>query len=687
MSSIVATHSSPERLPRQVGSALIAAGVIAVPLAALFWLSGWVSLPLALAAMVLFALVILSAGFTVLRLANVHELPVTAAWVVGAFTTALAIYLLVLSLSIHAAAGFAVWGACVAAVAVMARRRGAPTMMRETAGRALIALGLCAAATFMWCRDIAETPQLLARERILDAWIDHYIHGAVISYFGDPRALGRGSIDMAGFPMPLYHYVSYVLPAVFAAPLDLPGLPLSTSLWLPLGFFTMCCGAYALGAVLGGSAGGVAALAALTLVPDASNYGLRNGFFSFHWNVLTLPGALYTIGVYATAVALLHRSLSSGLGSRLFLSAALAVGTGLVRVHLFALGLPAWLAAVVSQRRIARKRPLAVIVAAIVAFALFVFGFYALTDSVPALELFAVNVHTLQEPTAYRGWYAKLLDESGRAVAVPLGVLAVFVAALGVFTIVHPIALILTARARSLTAADLVPVALVVAYLLLMITAPLSAHGDPTELTHRPFVLLYAIVAVWSAAALTEWAKERLRWPERKVFATAMSVSVLAALLVWPAAGLLARPKFMWGWHHLTLKLDVGLLESAAFLRSHSRPGDTFAVSDLRLGWVATDTATQLQSLTGIPAYLSRPFVRMTQGDAHAVEALRRYGSLARVRDAAGLDDALDQLRTLGVDWYVVADREERGPRWDPQRQHAVFVQGMVAVYAPRAAP
>jgi hypothetical protein len=681
MSSIVAArHFSPERLPRQVGSTLITACVIAAPLAALFWLSGWVSLLSAVAAMAVLALVVVSAGFTVLRLANVHDLPATAAWVVGVFSSALATYLLVESLAINAAAGFTIWALCVTAAAVLARRRVLPAATLRPAATDVMALVLCGAATFMWCRDIAETPQLLAREGMLDAWIDHYIHGGVISQFGDPRAIGRGSMDMADFPKPFYHYASYLLPAVFAAPLELPGLPLSTSVWLPIGFFTMCCGAYALGAVLGGRVGGVAALAALTLLPDASNYGLRNGFFSFHWNVLSLPGALYAIGVYATAVALLHRWSGSGPWRRLLLSAALAVGTGVVRVHLFALGLPAWLMAVVSQGRLARKRKLLVLAAAMVGFASFVFGFYALTDSAPALELFVANVHTLHEPTAYRGWYAELLEHWGRAVAVPVGLLAVFAAALGGFAVVYPIALILTVRRRGLAAIDLVPVALVVWYTLLLITAPISGHGDSTELTHRPFVLLYAVIAVWSAAALTDWAASRLRSFEQHLLKTALSASVVAALLVWPLAGALARPKFLWGWHHLTRKVDAGLLESAAFLRRSSRPGDTFAVADPRLGWVATDAATQLQSLTGLPAYLARPFTHISRGHAREAEALRRYAFLASVGAEADLDGALNRLRGLRIRWYVRIGNA--GPSWDLDRRHAAFVHGMVAVYS-----
>ncbi len=85
-----------------------------------------------------------------------------------------------------------------------------------------------------------------------------------------------------------------MLPAVFAGALDLPGLTLATSIWVPVGFVTACAGAYALGAALGGHYGGVAALAALTLLPDPASYGLHNRLFGYYWYMIAVPGALAT---------------------------------------------------------------------------------------------------------------------------------------------------------------------------------------------------------------------------------------------------------------------------------------------------------------------------------------------------------------------------------------------------------
>jgi hypothetical protein len=97
---------------------------------------------------------------------------------------------------------------------------------------------------------------VLDQQAFLPAWLDYFLHGGTISQFGDPRAADGSSIWLSGFPPHFYHYASYMIPASLAVPLDQPGLPLATSVWLPIGFLSLAAAAYALGYSLAGSAGG-----------------------------------------------------------------------------------------------------------------------------------------------------------------------------------------------------------------------------------------------------------------------------------------------------------------------------------------------------------------------------------------------------------------------------------------------
>jgi len=640
-------------------AAVALAGAIAAPLAALFWLCGGVSLLWAFAAMALTALVVLYSGFVVLRAANGAAngagMSPAAAWVCGIFATSLGLYALVQWLELSATSAAVVW-ALVAGGLVW--RLG--LWRTRLDGRELPGIMLGAAVTLLWCRHSAEAPAILLRTDVLPVWIDYVIHGGVISGFGDPLAQGQQSIDLAGFPRFFYHYASYLVPAAFAAPLDLPGLPLATSVWLPLGFFTLCCGAYFFGQTLAGRAGGVGAVAVLTLVPEAGDYGLRNALFGFDWHVITHPSAAYATGIALVSFAFLKRWCDERRARLLALSAALAVGLLLFRAHLFVLALPCVLAAATVATAQFRRRPLPYICAAL---ALLV-ALYLVIDE-RALRPFLVAVHD-QPGIAYAGWYDSLLQRYGAGVVLPLGVLLVFPAFLGVFTLLYPIALWLRHR----SAFDAMPALLLAGYVVLMVLAPIPPHGDATELTQRPFVLVYAVVAIWTVAVFVE----------RLAFRWVLAVTCAAFVALLPRSGLWAElPKFSWGWNYYARAITPGLARTAVFLRKEGKPGDEFAVQGLRHGWVATDAATELAALSGMPAYIARPYIHIAQRGERALLAEERYAALQAVARETQASAALARLRALGIRWYVVTDG--RGPAWDRQRRLAAFTSGKVALY------
>src|SRR5258708_4145590 len=67
----------------------------AAPLAILLWLSGSVTIYAALGTVLLFSSVVFTAGALLMRLADAEELPLAAAWGLGVFASAPAVYALV----------------------------------------------------------------------------------------------------------------------------------------------------------------------------------------------------------------------------------------------------------------------------------------------------------------------------------------------------------------------------------------------------------------------------------------------------------------------------------------------------------------------------------------------------------------------------------------------------------------
>lgn len=104
------------------------------------------------------------------------------------------------------------------------------------------------------------------------------------------------------------------------------------------------------------------------------------------------------------------------------------------------------------------------------------------------------------------------------------------------------------------------------------------------------------------------------------------------------------------------------------------------AVHRLRKVLVVTDTAVEAVALTGIPAYIARPYIQFARSGLPGQVAKERYGQLIDIGVEPTAASALARLRQLGLQWYIISDDE--GPGWDPERRQAVFAEGIVAVYS-----
>jgi hypothetical protein len=181
-------------------------------------------------------------------------------------------------------------------------------------------------------------------------------------------------------------------------------------------------GAYALGAGLAGPAPGFASVAVLALVPDASTYGLRNGFLSFHFHMLVTPGRRLCDRHFLASAALLLRWTRDASPRPLLASAALAlVRSGFACTSSRSDFPPGWPARRWRRARCG-ARLLLFAAGGFLAFLLFVMAFYAATDSDFALTIFLDVLHDRKEPTAYDGVYWALLTEHGQLLAALVGV-------------------------------------------------------------------------------------------------------------------------------------------------------------------------------------------------------------------------------------------------------------------------
>ena len=602
----------------------------------------------------------------------------------GSLATSLVLLLGCVTTGTLAAKVFLAWSVVVLAAGALTLR-SAPEVERND-GLDVLAVVAIVILVAVRCHHAAGTLPSIQATGIVPVWSDYSIHGTEIAQFGDPHVQGLSSFLLAGQPLVFYHYAPYMLPAAAAGVMSLPPWGVAASLLLPYGILLMSLAVYAFARVRLGAVAATIAPAALLLVPDASAYGLRNGFFGFHWLLFTAPGSGYGLSAAFTALTLMaiwrsrHRSACFWLG--IFVTAAAFE----FKAQIFLLLAPAMAASLLCETAFARRHARAVILAvALTAISVIIclVTWHGARDAwlrFSALRPFLETVHSGMSPTAYDGAYTAIDRRYGPLVGTTLGVLALIPAALGALALALPIACVAAIRRTGWRVLDTFPIWCVAAWLAVVLLAPVASHGDYTEFQQRPFVLIYASALVWTLLFVERGLPAA--GPSAAGLRLALSTTLVAGIAITALARRHedpARPRFAWGMRHFDTRLERGFIEAAAFVRAHAAAGDTFALIPTDPTSRLDDDATRLAALAGVPAYLARASIQASNGPARRLVVEQRLSELDRVATAGDANAAFGTLRTVGVDFLVTLG--EHGPSFDPSGSRAAFRAAGAAVY------
>lgn len=584
------------------------------------------------------------------------------------------------------------WSVVVAALSVRGWRQ-APRLSREDV-RELAALAGIGLFVAFWCRDAAHLVPTLRATGVAPVWSDYFIHATEISQFG-PLAQRQSSFLLAGQPIVLYHYASFMLPAAVASLVNVPSLGLAASLLLPYGILLLALGVYAFMRTIAGEAMAFVAPFALLVVPDASRYGLRNGFFGFHWLLFTAPGSGYGIGVAFAALAVIAVWRRTRRPACLWLGLLLTTAVFEFRAHVFLLLAPALFATLLwetdgIQRH--KRRVVTGLAIVTIATALSIEVIPAAREAWLRTSYFATFVsfaHTGQALTAYEGSYQLIQREYGQAAALILGLGALVPVAIGVLTVLLPVTGALAIRRTGYQPLDSFPIWCLTAWLGVVVFAPKVSWGDFTEYQHRPFVLVYTAAFVWTLLYVNRIGRAPVTsspspWSRFAAPAVVAAIALLSLASNWKENP--GQPRFGWGTIYFGKRLEPGLMDAAAFVRAAATAGDTFALIPADRGNLLDDAATRFASLADVRAYLARPGIQMINGQARRAVVERRLLQLDQVQSANQADDAFLGLREMGVRFLVSLGEE--GPLFDRQRSRAAFSTRGAAVYqVPRPSP
>ncbi|HEY0329446.1 MAG TPA: hypothetical protein VGC77_10135 [Rhodopseudomonas sp.] len=557
---------------------------------------------------------------------------------------------------------------------------------RTTDWRDLAALLVVAVIVAIWCRGFAQTAPILDATGRLHAWSDYYVHGAQLAEFGDPLAAGRGSILLADYPRVFYHYGMYMLPSAVLGAVNASGMAIATAVLAPLGLLLALAASYLLASQFAGRLAGVAAIAGLTLLPDAARYGFENGFYSFYWLLFTTPGAGYGIAACCVALILLHDWQRTRATATLIGALVMTIAIFQMRVHFLIWLAPALAISFLLQSKPARSHPWRWLGGAgAAAFAAII----AVAAIAPARQLWLAHsavvpylnfIYRANEPTAYPGLYDRIIARTGELPGLFAGTLLLLPAAVGALLLLYPIALKLAKQRAGWRwgAFDTLPLALIAVFFAMVLYAPHDPWGDISEYQHRSFVLLYAVLIIWIAQYLVT-AIGGLAAERRLAVAWLGAVCVAAAAIA--ATGFdPARPRFAWGKEYYDVAADPGIIAAARWIRLH--PSDakaTVAVGPVDPKAYIVDTATALASLTNTPTFLARAASQLKQDDSRRNIAIDRMDRLQRVERSADAEAAMLLLREANVTSYAwVAPAP---PGFDPGYARASFHDDHGAVY------
>jgi hypothetical protein len=534
-----------------------------------------------------------------------------------------------------------------------------------------------------WSADLARTLPMLKTTSALHAWIDYYIHATEISQLGSVFSSGRGSMLLAGESIPFYHYAYLGVCSILAAFVEIPPLGLATAFLTPYGIFVLVCGVYVWGTLLVSRTTGLLCALLVLFLPDASTYGFKNGFFGFHWLLVTSPGTGYALGMVLTACSLLYLWRTKASRSALFLAIATTVAVLFFRIQMFFLYVPAILTTMVFENSSKQYRLRVVLMVigltatAIIVLLMIPSAKKSWLDYSRAAD-FVSFAHLNQDPTGYSDMAKWMTTNTSPFFAMILGIVLVPVGALGSLILIYPAISVWSKNRSALDYLQTFPVFLILAFIGMIVTTPSTPWGDFTEFKHRSFPLLYVVFLVWTVVFISRLGSERLKRPAR-FLKLALPAAILGAVVISFIGYTPPRvPTFGWSRGFYGTPVDQDLVSAALYVRARRRPTDVVALLPTEPTSALADRGTIFASLADIPMYLARYPMQKLRDPQRGLVADERMEFLNAIDLTNHGCESFRMLAKRGITWLVAYDMTSTA---DSVRFPESFRSNHVSVY------
>jgi hypothetical protein len=515
----------------------------------------------------------------------------------------------------------------------------------------LIVIGLAAAAATLWCQDSIRAPSVEGNNVVFQPWIDGFYHAVHVRIFG--AAHGASSIEdfrMAGVPARLYHYGAYLTPGLIRQASDLRSYAVFAGVLAPMGVFFSGLGAYALFGSFWGRWPGLAAAAALLLLPDGAQQGIENTFMSYHWLTQISPSASYGLALLALVWLFVLLGCARGSWFQLVTGWLLAAVLAVYKLHFFIASalLLLLVPPLFFRGTLGPRRRISWAIAAVAVYVATIVG----VQRVPGVPMIRFDgsgigqLFTLIKGFAARGGLRDFLDrhigaESSTISNVAIGVPYVLLAALGIFA---PLLAILAIRLRKRTSPLLVlfPLLVVANFLAMFFGLALDLRSStPDELSHRPVMTVYFVVVAWVGGAAGLLLSES---PRLARIARPALIGVAVLCLAMPARLGSGVQRLAAMRMYSPVRVPIGLVRAAEYIRDHSDRQDLF--EDSQFDWTCVVAAVAERR-----TYAARTLTIMSYNGDLLRQRIAFIEKLMDLRDAAAITAA---ARQIGLRWFLL---------------------------------
>ena len=547
-----------------------------------------------------------------------------------------------------------------------------PSRSMATSSQNLIVIAFAIAIVSLIEIDALSSPIKEVDLITFKPWTDYFIHTAnAIMMTGENIMAGR--YEAAGEAASFYHYGSYMLPALIIQTGLADALSIMTSFWATLGGVLAFIALFSLSKFIWGWQTGILAVTTLLLLPDASHQLFEHSYFGFQWLLQTSPGCYWGVALFAIGLRFLLEGLTTRQNKLIILAFSLIALMPLIRAQFSILTFELFVivSMIYYPHLKIRYRILGTAVGMLLIFGLTqLIGPHIYNPTLSGPSGGKEFLTTFLNPAFTSNFYGlktlipTIVEGSGSSILASIFII-IFVTGFGF--VLYPASVLISKLHNKPLRYSSIPLIFSFLYTAYIWHMPVNSGGNPFEMTHRPFVLIYSLVGLWVSGQLFTAAKYYVvdRLSGKQIYTAVLSVFILLItlhLLQAPASERYGRESY------LNTQYSRGLYDVSRKVRELGSRSDRFLDSGF-------DPGNFIIAVSETRSYLSRHKRRSIQLRKKRAEL---YGQLKKNADFMLSTNNLQEVKAIAkmqnLRWII--KRPEHSIPWTEHVKTSYSNQG-----------